>query len=120
NTLSQAAGPQSWRLTVGYESGGKRSEVPLQIAARIVTEVSVLPAALTVFTDSPLTQELTLTDVRPQPLSVIDVRTSSPQLQARVAEQGRDAGGHRHCKIRLDVGGDYPVGRHEETMDLVT
>jgi hypothetical protein len=120
NTLSQAAGLQSWRVTVCYESAGQRYEVPLQISARIVTEVSVLPAAVIVFTDSPVTQELTLTDLRAQPLSVIDVRTSSPHLQGRITEQGRDAADHRLCKIRLDVGGDYPVGRHEETVDLVT
>jgi hypothetical protein len=120
NTLSQAAGPQSWRVTVCYETAGQRYEVPLQIVGRIVTEVSVLPAAVTVFTDAPITQELTLTDLRAQPLSVIDVRTSSPQLQGRVTEQGRDTVGHRLCKVQLDVGGDYPVGRHEETVDLVT
>jgi hypothetical protein len=120
NTLSQAAGPQSWRVTVCYEMGGQRYEAPLQIVGRIVSEVSVLPAAVTVFTDGAISQELTVTDLRARPLSVVDIRTSSPQLQGRVTEHGNDAAGHRLCKIRLDVGDDYPVGRQEETVDLVT
>jgi hypothetical protein len=41
-------------------------------------------------------------------------------LQGRITEQTSDAAGHRLCKIQLTVGGDYPVGRHEETVDLVT
>jgi hypothetical protein len=120
NTLSQAAGPQSWRVTVCYELSGQRYEVPLQIGGRIVNELSVLPAAVNIITDAAITQELTLTDLRAQPLSVIEVRTSSPHLQGRIAEQGSDAAGHRLCKIWLAVGGDFPVGRHEETVDLVT
>src|SRR5262249_34757012 len=51
NTLSQAEGEQSWQATVVWTEAGRAMEQPLVIRGKVVTEVSVTPAALFVFTD---------------------------------------------------------------------
>jgi hypothetical protein len=120
NTLGLTPGNHTWRLTVCYEMGGRSYETQLQMTGWAVTEVTVQPSALTVFTDNTVRHEVLLTDVRPQPLTVSEVRTSAAQVKGRVTEQFQDGQGHWVRKIALEIGPDYPEGRHNEVLDIVT
>lgn len=120
NTLSQGPGIHVWSLSVLYEADGRPHETDLRLSARVVTEVTVQPAELTVFADAAVRHEIVLTDLRPQPLRVTEVRSTSPQVTGRLTDQSQDAAGHRVCRVRLEVSGDYPEGRRQEIVDLVT
>jgi hypothetical protein len=120
NTLTQEPGEHTWSLQVQYRCEGEALSCILRLSARIVTEVSVQPAAVTVFADQAVTHQLTLTDQRPHPLEIAEVRTNSPRLRGRVTGQSRDDQGHRVRTISLEVGADYPEGRHEEVVDILT
>jgi hypothetical protein len=120
NTLGQAQGPHTWRIEVTYRQGEQVVEMPLLLAARVVAEVTVQPAALTVVTGSAIGHDILLTDLRTDPLSIAGVQTSSPQLRTRVVEEFRDGMGHLVRRINLEVGEDYPEGRHDEVLNILT
>jgi hypothetical protein len=116
NTLTQPPGPHAWRVQVFFRSASKEQDIPLQLNARLVTEVTVQPAALNVVTEHAVSHELVLTDLRPHPLTITAVRPTSPRLTARLGEAGQDAQGHWTRRIHLEVPEDYPEGRHEEAV----
>jgi hypothetical protein len=120
NTLSQAPGPHTWRVQVCARSGDTSTEATLELTATVVTEVRVEPAAVTVFTDGAVGQEVVVTDLRPQPFSVIAVRATAAALTPRLGDAYRDADGHWARKIQVDVAGDCPEGRHEEVLGIYT
>src|SRR5207249_11297012 len=91
-----------------------------QLNARLVTEVTIQPAALIVFADKVAQHELVLSDSRTRPLAIQDVRASSGQLLPQVGEPTQDAKGHTTWKIHLAVADDYPDGRHEEILNVST
>jgi hypothetical protein len=116
----QSAGPHTWRLQLRYCAGATEHETTLEVTARVVTEVTLQPAALTLFADGPLTQEIVLTDLRPRPLTVTGLAVSSPHLRARLTEQYRDGLGHWIRKILLEVASDCPEGRHTDALIVYT
>jgi hypothetical protein len=120
NTLGLTPGSHTWRLTVYYETGGRSYETELRLTGWAVTEVTVQPSALTLTGDGAVSHQVLLTDVRPRPLTVREVRASAAQVKGRVTEQLQDAQGHWVRKIALEVGADYPEGRHNEVLDILT
>jgi hypothetical protein len=120
NTLTQPPGPNTWRVQVTYRCGDAVREVSLALSAEVLVEVSVQPAALNVIADRGVSHEVVVADRRDKPLNVTEVRTSSPHLHARVAEQYRDVLQRWIRKVRLDVADDFPEGRHEEAMTIYT
>lgn len=120
NTLGQAAGPHRWRVTLSYRAGDTIYVTPLLLTARVVTEVSVQPASLTVFADQPVIQELVLSDRRRTPLTLTRVQATSPTIHAAVAGQYRDPAGRLVRRIRVEVSGDCPEGRRDEAVYLFT
>jgi hypothetical protein len=120
NTLSQSSGPHTWRVHVGYRAGNRQGEAALQLTAQVVTEISVRPAALTIFTGSATNYDILVTDVRPHPLAIREVRTSSPKLTGRVAGDERNAGGQVVRKVRVELAGDCPDGRHAVRVTIFT
>jgi hypothetical protein len=120
NTFTQPAGPQAWTVHVKYQSSQRTYEIPLQLTARLIAEVTVEPAALVLAAEKASEQELLLIDRRAQPFTITAVGASSPGLQPRLAEQGRDAQGHHIGKIRMAVADEYPAGRHEEIVSIYT
>src|SRR5690242_17786480 len=87
NTLDQAPGPHTWHVTVRYRTTDEDHEADLQLSGRVVTEVAVRPASLTLFADAAVGHEIVLTDLRSHPLAVTAVRGSAPQVTGRVTEQ---------------------------------
>jgi hypothetical protein len=120
NTLTQPPGPHAWRVQVLYHSGTHEQEIPLQLNAQLITEVTVQPSALTISAEHAVSHELVLTDLRPKPLTVTAAKTTSPRLSAQMEEPSQDAQGHAVRRIHLAVGEDYPPGRYEEAMFLYT
>jgi hypothetical protein len=120
HTLSQPAGEHTWRLQVAYRAGGEAREAELSVKGRVVTEVTVQPAALTILTGGPVAHEITLTDLRDRPLSVTGVQTSSPHLKGEVKQSALDGTGHRVVTIALSLSATCPEGRYEETVAILT
>jgi hypothetical protein len=120
NTLSQAPGPHAWTLNLKYRSGDEERQTQLQLNAKLLTEVTVQPAALVVLADRIARHEITLTDTLARPLEILDVRASSAKLLPRVGQATRDVQGHTTRSIGLAVADDYPDGRHDEILHIYT
>lgn len=115
NTFGQAAGPHVWKTTVHWRRGGMLEELALEVRAVLITEVSVQPAALTLFTGGCASHELVLTDRREKPLTIRLVESSMPGLRAELI--GHDGG---TARIRVQVADDMPCGRHEGVVSVFT
>jgi hypothetical protein len=115
HTLGQSAGPHSWGATLRYRQGSAENEITVGIKVCLVTEVSVEPATLTLITDNILTQIVTLTDRRAEPLKVVGVQTSSPDLEACLLDQDHGSG-----HIRLETQKGLAPGRHDELLTIDT
>src|SRR5262249_50816683 len=109
-----------WQVQVFYRTGSTEREVPVQLTATLFTEVTVQPAALTVFTEHAVTHEMVVTDLRPQPLSITAVQTTAARLTAQPGQPAKDSQGHWSCKVHLQVAEDYPEGRREEAVSIYT
>jgi len=115
NTLSQAAGDHLWTLQLVYQAGAASRQATLSLKARVVAEVLVQPAAVTLFADRALTSEIIVTDRRERPLSVLHVDTSSSRVGAVLREQSRGV-----ARVRLAVAPDCPEGHHEDAVVIAT
>jgi hypothetical protein len=129
NTLSPAPGPHTWQVklscrvvsdVVDTTHHSLLTTYELRLAAWLIREIVVEPASITVFADSPLQIEIRLTDLRSEPLHILELHTTSPALQARLAGEEHDATGHLVRKVQLTVGADLTGGRHEEILSLFT
>jgi hypothetical protein len=120
NTLTQPAGINSWRVTLRYKSSPVEQELPLYISARIVTEITVEPPSLAIYTDTSISHEIVVIDRRTEPLIVRAVPTSSPHVRTRLGELHRDAAGHWRRAIQVEVLEDCPEGTHQETLRICT
>jgi hypothetical protein len=120
NTLTQPAGLTSWRVTLIYKSGTVEQELSLFISARVVTEITVEPPALAIYTDSAIRHEVALIDRRTEPLIVRAVPTSSPYVRTHLGEVYRDDAGHWRRTIQVEVTADCPEGTHEESLSICT
>jgi hypothetical protein len=120
NTLSQAPGPHTWRVDLRYRCGETLHDAALLLCGTLFTEVSVTPAAINLYVDRGLSQEIIVTDLRPGGLTVTGAAATSQGLRARSGARFRDAAGHWACRVALEVADDYPEGRHEETFSVYT
>jgi hypothetical protein len=120
NTLTQPAGLHSWRITLHYKSVEAEQDLSLYIRARIVTEISVEPPALAIYTDSAISHEISVIDRRTEPLCVRAVPTSSPYVRTHLGEVRRDSTGHWRRTIQVEVLDTCPEGTHTETLRICT
>ena len=120
NSLTQPDGPASWRVTLVCRCGDHAAETPLTLSARVRADVTLEPTALVVETEGAVDRVVTLTDRRPQPLTVLKAETTSPRVRARVEEPCRTADGQWTCVVHLAASADLPDGRHDETLHLYT
>jgi len=120
NTLTQPAGRHSWNVRVQYREGEKAQETQALLTAQLLTEVSVQPAGLVIYTDAGISHELVLTDVRPKALTVTEVCASAAGIKPAIAQQGRAPEGPHVCRVRFAVAADFPEGRHEESIRIYT
>jgi hypothetical protein len=120
NTLTQPDGPGSWRVTLLCKSGEIIEEKSLSLTARVQADIMLEPTALVIVTEGAVSREITLSDRRPHPLTVVKVETTSPQVRARIDEPSRGADGRWKCVVHLETPADLADGRHEESLHLYT
>jgi hypothetical protein len=120
NTLTQPAGLNNWRITLRYKSGGIERELPLYIRALVVTELTVEPPSLAIYTDSAISHEITVIDRRTEPLIVRAVPSSSPHVRTHLGQLRRDGAGHWRRTIQVEVMEDCPEGTHTEMLRICT
>jgi hypothetical protein len=120
NTLSPARGPHVWQVTLSCKSKETTAEISLRVKAKIVREIVVEPAAVSMYVDGPIQSEIRLTDLRPQPLTVTAVASSATWLQAHQAAEERDGSGRLIRIVQLRVAENAPQGAHEESLSLFT
>jgi hypothetical protein len=120
NTLTQPAGVNGWRATIRYRDGNGEKELPLYVRACLVSEISVEPPSLAIYTDASLGHEITVIDRRTEPLIVRAVLASSPYVRTRLGEMKRDDSGRWRRSIGVEVLADCPEGTHEETLRICT
>lgn len=118
NTLGQGAGTHFWKAWIRYRQGNIVTEAEVRLRARIVTEITVQPASLTLVSEGGLTQQIVVTDHRAQPMKITQVSTSAPFLKSWLLEQGKDSQGRWAAKIHLEVTRDVPAGRHAEALAI--
>jgi hypothetical protein len=120
HTLSQAPGPHTWTARVQYRQGSAHAEALLQVRARVVAEISVQPAALTIVADSAVNHDICISDTRRDSLAVRAVHSSSPRLTARLTNAGQNEPHQKSWSVRISVSDDFPPGRHEEAVVIYT
>ncbi len=120
NTLTQPAGAQQLRATIHYRTGAIEHELPLYICARVVSEISVEPPSLAIYTDTSIGHEIVVIDRRTEPLIVRAVPSSSPHVRTRLGELRRDDAGHWRRSIQVEVLADCPEGNHNEVLSICT
>jgi hypothetical protein len=120
NTLTQPDGPASWRVTLLCKSGKNIEEKSLSLSARVQADITLEPTALVIVTEGAVDREVTLSDRRPHPLTVVKAETTSPQVRARMDEPSRGADGRWRCVVHLEAPADLPDGRHDEALHLYT
>jgi hypothetical protein len=120
NTLTQPAGPHTWPVQVQYRRGATVREVSLRVTARVVAEVTVQPAALTIISAGAVRHDVVFTDRRARPLTITAIRSSSPRLTGTLAAGGAGGGGAFTRTIHIEAADDFPEGRHEELVTIST
>ncbi len=125
NTLTQPDGPNRWQAIINYThdvpgKGSHKGELLLAITANLSREVSVAPPQLGFSTTGEATQELTITDHRAKPLTVLRAAGSSPHLTAEIGQPGAGDNGTRVQKVRIKLAADAPPGHRDEALVLLT
>jgi hypothetical protein len=119
NTLAQAAGPWSWTATVRYKHAGDAVEetLPVRMTGTLVREVTLTPPGLAISLESgTVTQDITLTDTRANPLTIKGAAPTSPFVKATL--QAGDKPGQ--TRIAVTIAENAPLGEHNETIVLAT
>jgi len=112
---SQPQGAHTWFAKVRYRSGDREETAHVQIQATIRHEVAVSPGVLAWCGESGFSAEVTVTDLRGQPLKVKAVQFTSPIVRAAVT--GSEKGVTR---ILLQSSAAIPAGRHDEMLNIYT
>jgi len=120
HTLSQPAGPNSWRLDMTYRDGSETRDAALILSARLSADIRVEPASLSISTDQKASHEICITDLRPKAMNVTAVDTSSPHLKATLLAPCRDMAGRAVRIIKLELAADFPEGKREEVLGIHT
>jgi len=121
-TALQQPGPKTFTVRVLYNDSEPREET---VELRVVfpmQQVYVRPMSLTFHqnSESPVSQEIVLTDLRSDSVSLLGVKTTSDYLTAEILTEDKSPEGATYCKVRVTVSGDVPVGRHQGQVVLVT
>ncbi len=124
NTISQSAGPNTWKVTVHYLHGpeGKTTEHQLELIqkAKIVREINVEPVALYLSIEKETSHTIVITDRRSKPLTVSEARCSHKHVKVQLTAVGVNVKGERIQQVHVTVLDDCPPGFHSDVVQLVT
>mgnify|MGYP001197185628 CR=1 FL=1 len=117
NTLTNAPGPQAWRVTITGTSDQGSVSTTCFVRAEVIQEITLVPTSVTMsLGERPAQTTLTLTDQRARPLAVRSVSTSSPNV--RVAPRPGAPGAPWTADVTVSA--DFKPGRHEEYISIGT
>jgi hypothetical protein len=120
HTLGQAAGANSWGVTLTCKTGNNVADIHLQLQAELITEVTCEPAALQLLVREGLSTTITIGWKSSLFPSLKSVRTSSPELTARIDPTITcDLGCSRQTVI-VEVTDAFPEGRHQAVVSVYT
>jgi hypothetical protein len=128
NTLTQPAGSHTWMAHVCYKEEDRPGELALVMGAKIVSEISVLPPALTLFIQANATPQaagaslghaISVIDRRPRPLAITAVQPSIPHLRMRLGDPKPEPAGGWTRTIQVEVADDCPCGRHDAVLRIL-
>lgn len=85
--LAQPAGPGNWNMTIRYQSGESKSELPIRVRALVRRDVTIEPAALVINGDGELTATVHVVDQRKAPAKVTSARVGLTGVSAEVRPQ---------------------------------
>ncbi len=119
NTVTQPAGPNTWTVSVRGSQADRPFELPLRVQAHLTADLAVQPATLVVYTDRAVSHAFTLSEHRPEPVTVRAATTSSPHFRASVGEVSGQSGQWSR-RIALEVLASCPDGRYEDVLHLHT
>jgi len=120
NTLGQEPGPAAWRVALRSRAGDREDVLTLAATGRVTAVLWMDPASLVLYTDAAIKRDVTLIDARPDPLKVLRVDTTSPQVRATWDEPHHDAQARWTYALHLEVLADYPEGRRDEALKVYT
>ena len=127
NTLTPAAGKQTWRGVVRYAADGPAGaapalgELPWALTAELVRELALTPPALalTASGDRPVSVTIIVTDSRAKPLTVRGVAATSPHLTATVGV-ANDSPAGRAISVTVRLASTLPEGEFAEMLVIHT
>ena len=111
---NEEPGPKEYTIDVLYEDPQPRTA---QLVFKVVLpdqRVIVRPRVLgfQMLGETPLSQEIFVTDFRSQPLSVTAVECKSPFVTAQLGETQQDDEGNQHTRLTVTAAGKVPPGVH--------
>ncbi len=108
---TQATGPHTWFAKVVYRVGQREVTTHLQLQAVVRNDVTVSPVVL-VWTGS-RSRDVTITDLRDSPMTVVALQFTSPLVTAKLASVEKGV-----TRIVLQTTAAIPVGRHDEMLRI--
>ncbi|MCC7423199.1 MAG: DUF1573 domain-containing protein [Planctomycetaceae bacterium] len=127
-TASQNTGPQDFTVRVKFEERPQGAtpveQPPVELAFKMILpekQVSIRPRALAFYQlgTEPTTQEVAIVDDRGQGLKIVDVKTSSPFIEAEVARSETREKLTEHT-LKVTVAGTVPPGRTRALINVRT
>lgn len=117
---SQKEGKRRFEVTLTYRQEGQLHHVPVIIDMDLYKPIVVEPSNLMLYVNgsTAVHQTITITDQRTQPLSLVEIVTSSDRLQPRVVKPAKIDPNVR--QVDLAIEGDFPLGKTEERLVIRT
>ncbi len=115
-TLGQAEGPRVWPLVVVTRVGGEVQKQRVEIKGVVRNEIVLQPPQVALYVTKSLEQEITLTDHRDRPLTVMTWDAKMPGVRV---EQIASKPGTTRLKLTVD-GAQLPPGRTDHILHLFT
>ena len=122
-TANQDPGQKDYRVVCRYEDPQPREQELIFRVKLPANQVFVRPRALAFYQQAsaePTVQELTVTDLRSNPLEVQGASCDSPLVSFEVLPAETVENGARNQRIRITVQGNVPPGRHRTVVKCFT
>jgi hypothetical protein len=121
-TAGETPGPHEYRMVVSYNDPEPR-QITLTFRVKIPEQqIFVRPRAVMVYQNGKqaTSHEVTVTDLRSKPATVLAAKCSSNLVTAEIATAETTTDGHREQKVKLTIAADVPTGNHWSTVTLFT
>ena len=119
HTVTQAEGPNRWRVEVRWQRGDRHEELHLEAKAQVQTEVTIRPARLVVHTSSGHSHPFTLSERADRPREIVGIESSLPHVRCEPSRARREGDGWQRT-LTLEILPTLPDGRHEGVLCVHT